>query len=411
MSDDPGGTGKPAVSRAATVVVVAAATAVQAALTWAMMVLPAIAPKLAAALGLPPALIGYQVSLLYGGAIATSLIGGAAVRRWGACRVSQTSMVFGGVGCALAAVPSLLVLALASLLIGMGYGLTNPPASHLLSRVAHGRHRNMIFSIKQTGVPIGGVLAGLTAPPIALTFGWQWAPLAVTMACALLILVLQPARAGWDYDREPAAKVSANPLVGLKPIWTRPVLRWLSVMAFFYAFLQLCLMTFLVTLLVEELAFSLVAAGFLLSLAQVAGVLGRVLWGWTADRLGDGPKVLVAIGAASLVLAAITAVMAPDWPPLLIQATFVVFGLVAIGWNGVYLAEVARVSPAGHVSATTGGSLSITYTGVMCGPAAFALAYGLVGSYTQTFGLLAAVALAGIVAVTLARFVARTTAG
>jgi predicted MFS family arabinose efflux permease len=403
------GTSGPAAGRWTTIVVVAAATAVQAVLTWAMMVLPAIAPKLASALGLPPALIGYQVSLLYGGAIVTSLVGGAAVRRWGACRISQASLVFGGVGCALAALPSLPLLALASLLIGMGYGLTNPPASHLLSRVAQGRYRNMIFSIKQTGVPIGGVLAGLTAPPIALAFGWQWAPLAVTAACVLLILALQPARSGWDFDRDPTVKVNANPLVGLRPIWTRPVLRWLSAMAFCYAFLQLCLMTFLVTLLVEELTFSLVAAGFLLSLAQVAGVLGRVLWGWTADRLGDGLKVLIGIGAASLVLAAVTASMTPAWPPLLIQATFAVFGFIAIGWNGVYLAEVARVSPPGQVSAATGGSLSVTYTGVMCGPAAFALAYGLIGSYTATFGLLAGIALAGIVAVTLARLVARTT--
>jgi MFS family permease len=384
-------------------VVVVAATAVQAALTWAVMVLPAIAPKLAEALALPPALIGYQVSLAYSAAIATSLVGGTVLKRFGACRTSQISMVFGGLGCALAAVPSLIALGLASLLIGMGYGLTNPAASHLLTRVAQGRHRNMIFSIKQTGVPIGGVLAGMTAPAIALAFGWAWAPLAVTAASVLLIVALQPARRSWDFDRDPSARIVANPLVGLDLIWSRPLLRWLSLMAFFYAFLQLCLMGFMVTLLVEELRFSLVVAGFLLSAAQVAGVAGRVLWGWVADRLGNGLLVLTGIGVASLVLALATAAMTPEWPPFLIETVFVLFGAVAIGWNGVYLAEVARVSPAGQVGVATGGSLSITYTGVMCGPAAFAFAYGLVGSYATTFGLLAAVALVGLVAVTLAR--------
>jgi hypothetical protein len=42
---------------------------------------------------------------------------------------------------------------------------------------------------------------------------------------------------------------------------------------------QLCLGSFLVIMLVEEIGYTLVAAGVLLSITQGAGVVGRVIMG------------------------------------------------------------------------------------------------------------------------------------
>ena len=66
-------------------------------------------------------------------------------------------------------------------------------------------------------------------------------------------------------------------------------------------------------------------------------------------------------------------------------AAMVTFGASAIGWNGVYLAEVARRAPQGMASMATGGTLAFTFLGVVVGPPMFGALSGLFGSYRAGF--------------------------
>ncbi|MCH7865473.1 MAG: MFS transporter, partial [Proteobacteria bacterium] len=79
------------------------------------------------------------------------------------------------------------------------------------------------------------------------------------------------------------------------------------------------------------------------------------------------------------------------------------FGLSAIGWNGVFLAEIARLAPSGRIGSATGGALVPTYAGVLVGPASFAGIYWLTGQYTLAFGIFAFVSLAGFAMILAAR--------
>ncbi|MSP79923.1 MAG: MFS transporter [Rhodospirillales bacterium] len=375
--------------------VIVATTLVQAFVSWAAVVLPSIAPAFAQAFTLSPALIGFQVSLVYGGAILTSAFAGGMVRRYGACRTSQIALVLSAAGCALIALPTLIVLPLASLSIGFGYGLTNPAAAHLIARLGAARHRNILFSAKQTGVPLGGVIAGMLAPPAAVAFGWQAAPLMAAAACVVLGLALQSVRARWDLDRDRSAPIADRPFAGVTLVWGDTILRRIALMSFCYSLAQVCLTTFLVTLLVEEAGFALVAAGFALALVQAASVGGRLFWGWAADRIGHGLALLTALGlmtaVCSLAVAGLTQVLGAG----LLVALFVVFGFAAVGWNGVYLAEVARLAGA-KAGEATGGSLVITFAGVLVGPALFSLIVAGIGGYAAAFAAVAAVALIGV---------------
>ena len=387
--------------------VLAAMTAVQTTSSFAALTLASIAPEVAAGLGVPPSLIGYQISFAYGGGILTSMIAGTLISRWGACRTAQCALLMVGGGCALCSIPHVAVVAAGSLVMGLGYGLTNPSASHLLTRFAARHRRNLIFAIKQSGVPLGGVLAGLVAPPIAVAYGWQWAPLTVSLTVFSLMAALQIMRRTWDDDRDPAGRGREGPVGGISLMWRLAPLRWISATAFFYSVVQLCLVTFLVTLLVEEQEFTLLEAGVLLSLVQVAGVCGRIFWAWLADRTRAGLVVFTALGLIMGGAAVAATVLTPDSPRLAIEGLFVLLGFTAVGWNGIYLAEIARFSPPGRVGAATGGSLVLAFTGVLVGPSLFALAYAGIGSYGATFGLLGVAALAGVVTAALARVSSR----
>ncbi|MGE5504725.1 MAG: MFS transporter, partial [Actinomycetota bacterium] len=343
-----------------------------------------------------------QIGMGYGGAMLTSLVAGSLVRRFGAVRISQAAMVAAAAGALAAATATLAGVAWGAVLVGFGYGLVNPAASHLLVRATRPGNRNLVFSIKQTGVPLGGTLAGVVAPPLTQSFGWPWAMAVVAVAGITLAAALQAKRARWDGDRDPAVPL-ANPLAGLGQVWRMPAIRALSLSGFAYAAVQLSLSTFCVTLLVAGLGWPLVQAGMVLSAVQVAGALGRVVWGALADALSDGVATLAVIGAVSLAGTLATAAMTPDWPGWLVVAVLVAFGAAAVGWNGVYLAEIARTAPPDQVGRVTGLSLFFTYGGVLVGPPAFAALEQLTGSWTATYGLAALPALAGILLLRPAR--------
>jgi MFS family permease len=95
--------------------------------------------------------------------------------------------------------------------------------------------------------------------------------------------------------------------------------------------------------------------------------------------------MLAALAALVSVCALLMAALQPSMPTFVVLVVLALFGASAIGWNGVYLAEVAREAPAGQASIATGGTLAITFLGVVLGPPAFGALSGASGSYRIGF--------------------------
>ena len=205
--------------------VLAAPTATQSLSTMAVLALAAVAPQAAAQLGVSPALIGYQLGLVYCGAMLTALVGGALVRRFGAARASQTALWMVAAGAVLSALGTLPALAAGAVTMGLAYGVTNPAASHLLLRAPANRNMNLLFSVKQCGVPIGGALAGVLVPPLSVALGWQGALAACALLLAGLGVLLGRMSPAWDTDRDPAVPLFASPFASVRLIWRHEGLR------------------------------------------------------------------------------------------------------------------------------------------------------------------------------------------
>ncbi|HCJ30440.1 MAG TPA: MFS transporter, partial [Pseudomonas sp.] len=259
----------------------------------------AIAPEIAGSLGIPSSAIGLQVSLVFGGAMLTSLVGGPLTRRLGPCRASQTALLLLGSGAVLMSVPSLLVAVFASLVVGLGYGMTNPSASVLLVRFTPAERQGFIFSIKQTGVPLGGMLAGALAPSLALGIGWRQGLWLLAALALLAIVALQFKRHGWDNRREPGLNWLHSPFDGIRVVWTHKPLRYLALVTWCFSTVQLSLSSFTVAMLVEDLDVSLIAAGAVMTMVQASGVAGRLWWGWIADRIGNRLLALAIIACST----------------------------------------------------------------------------------------------------------------
>ena len=365
-------------------------TAIQAMVSMALLTLPAMAPAVARALAVPSTLVGAYVALCYFAAMLSSLVGGTLVRRLGAIRVSQLGLGLCAVGLALCALPWLPAVALGALCIGAGYGPITPASSHLLALTTPAHRMSLVFSIKQTGVPAGGMLAGALVPGLSLWLGWQGTLLAVAGMCALCAALAQPLRAALDADRQPAQPLALQAL--FKPIGMvlgQPSLRALAACSFLFSAVQVSTTAYMVTYLNESLGMTLLAAGAALSVSQLAGVVGRIAWGAVADR-GLGPRnTLMLLATLMMAGSVLTALLQPQWPTLLIWAIVALLGASAIGWNGVYLATVARQAPPGQAGVATGGTLLFTFLGVVCGSPAFGALAGASGSYRIAFAALA----------------------
>ena len=372
--------------------VVAATTAAQVACTMGAAVFPVIAPELARNLGVEASLIGYQMSVIYGAAMLGSMLFTWMVARYGGCRTTQFGMACCVLGMAIALYGGVWSMVVASVFIGAAMSINLPAAAHLLFRFSPPQHRNFIFSLKQTGVPLAWALMALIAPAVTLTWGWRWALALVLASCLITLLVIQPSRRAWDDDRRPDLPVQARVFDGVRLVWSMPALRWLGVAAFCLAFIQLCVSTFTVVMLVGEGGYTLVEAGLMLSVAQIFGVLGRIAWGWVADRSGDCMAALQYLTLVSVACCVAVFFLAPGWPVWLTALLYAVFGATAIGWNGLYTAEVARRSPPGQVSLVTGGAMVWNFAGILTGPTAFTLLYKAIGSYTTTFGAIVVIA-------------------
>jgi MFS family permease len=383
--------------------VVAVATFAQLIVAMSNILLPTIAPKLAEALAVSPILIGYQVSLTFGVATLATMFGGNAVLRFGAARATQVSIFCCGAGMVLFAVPDVAAIALGSAAVGIGMGMLNPAAAHLLVTYTPPSRRNIMFSIKQTGVPVGGVITALTAPGIAVHFGYRWSLAVVGVLIVLLLVVVQRHRALWDGDQRGDGGGERAAFGGVPLVWRRPGLRWISLVAMIFSGIQRCVLSFTVIYLVAEGGIGLVEAGVMLSVVQVGGSASRICWGWLADRLGSSLKVLMIICVVTFISTLILVFFDPHWNRALSYLLFFVIGATAVGWNGVFHAEAARLSPQGMASVVAAGTTFFVFAGVLIGPAAFAAAYGGIGSYSQTFLLVPGMAMAALGLLVLAR--------
>ena len=383
-------------------VALAATLAIQMFTAFAATAAAVLAPEMAQAFAIAPKWIGVFVGLVYAGAMFASLACGGLIERFGAIRVSQVAVILcvvGTITVAFAPDRAVMLLVVAALVIGAGYGPITPASSHLLIRTAPREKLALTFSIKQTGVPAGAALAGATLPGLALLLGWRHALLVAAAFGLAIAAAAQMTRAAFDTDRRPGRRLStASVVTPLRLIWQSRALTELALISFVYAGTQVCLTSFIVVYLTETLQWSLVGAGFALTVTTLGGVVGRIAWGLVADRLWPPRRVLGTIGVIAAVCGAATAAAASSWPTVAVLAVAGMFGATAIGWNGVQLAEVARHAPDGGAGAITGAAGFITFSGVVAGPPLFALLASATGTYRVGFGVFAALSCAAGVA-------------
>jgi MFS family permease len=346
--------------------------------------LPAvIAPAIITDLRLDAAWVGIYFGLTAAASLVSQLGCGSFIVRYGAMRMSQISLVMLTVGTALMALGTPVPLVLSAVISGAGGAVATPASSHLLSRVSSVRYMPLVFSIKQTAVPAGLLLAGVLGPQITEWTGWRVTMLISAAACLVFALMLQPIRDTFDTDRIPTRTFRLSDFSAtFNAVLATRALRSLSFACLAFNGLQTVMTAYFVVYL-TTIGYTPVAAGFVFSVAVAVAVPGRIVWGWLGSSYVTPRAVMAGLALGMAVSAVLLAFSRAEWPTVAVGLVACALSATALSWHGVLLSETARAAPEGSRGGVTGGVLSFGQIGAL----SFPLVYSGLLDLTASHGL------------------------
>lgn len=373
---------------------VASMLAIQVMISLSVLSLGVMMPAVAKDLAIDPKLVGVFTAIIYGVATVAALAAAGPIVRLGAVRICQAALLMGAIGLALNSLATIVATVGAVLFIGVAQGPINPASAHILAQRVPREYYGMVFSVKQTGTPLGFALAGILFPALLQWVGWRGASLIAAGMLLLAALLVEPLRPQLDVITvEGKARGSIWKSIGF--VLRHPQLRVLGCSAFVFVIAQHTFTFYLVTYLYEHCGLSIARAGFLLFLSQIVGSAVRLLSGGMGDRM-PRMKLLGWTGIGMALGSTASGLPDADTPFWLITAVVIGYGSVVISWNGTSQAEFAHLSPPSEIAAIAAVQTALAFSGAVFGPPIFGVIASAV-SYRWAFVVVAAcVFLSGI---------------
>ena len=352
------------------------------------------APDSATDIGVRATYVGLFTGFVYFVSMFTGSFCTGLIVKYGPIRVLQVTALSSILGLVVFTFASPLTTVLCALLLGIAYGPINPANAPILLQITHSGNRAFMFSIKQSGVTVGGAVAALVVPFVAAWWNWQAGILAIALLGVASIWILHPMRARFDNVKTSVPmQWSLSSFFGpVLQVLKIPLLSGFSMVGFIYAGVQISVSSFFVVYLVEQ-GFTLVEAGVCFLFVNLGGILGRVAWGGLSDKWLTPKYTLTVIGISSAVSLSGMFLISDSWNNFFLYVFCFVLGASTHGWNGVFLSEVANQAPEGEAHNWTGGVQFLIYGGVALMPPIFGVIILATGGYTLPFFLIAISAL------------------
>jgi MFS family permease len=350
-----------------------------------------VAVQASADIGVKSTTIGIYSAVLYIVAMVAGLAAGGLLARFGVIRTCQGLLLSCGAGLVLAAiVPTWPMALVAAVFIGLASGPLNPAGSRILARHSPEKWRPLVFSVKQTGTPIGGMLAGLLLPPLMALYDWRIAIALLALLPLITLFGLQAVRSDLDDDRDPSFPINlAGILDSLRVIVTSKPLSILVMAGFLYTFVQMAILTYIVIYLEEANGLPTAFAGAVFAIIHGSAIPARIFWGAIAGRVLSCWTLLGWIGVLMAFSTAAISFFTPDWPFWITAGVAILLGISTNGVLGLLLSEFARMAPANKVGEVAGGAQFFLFFGIVGGPPVFGGIVEFGGGYEPAFYLIA----------------------
>jgi MFS family permease len=360
---------------------------------------PVLAPVLMRALDQAPERYGILGGAIGFGSVYFLLVNTAIAPVLGPVRTLALGLVLSALGLMLMLTGLWSAALLGGFLFGFGYATTTPAGSQMLTDFTPRPIWGTLFSLRQAAVPIGGILAGIACAPIAERYGWR-VVLEIGMGASLslaTIFLLVPGRFN-NFRSLHAFKFldmlrPRNLVEPFRILRATPGLTSLVGAGMGLSAVHGAVTGFFVLFLTVGQNMPLARAGQLFAVLQTWGMLGRIVFGFVADRIGSPLPLLRIQAPMSALCALITAAFSADWSLAAQLAAASLIGLSVGTWNGLYLAEIARLADPAAVGRATAGAAFFGFSTYMIVPPLMGLGIVTVG-YRMSFVIIAFAALA-----------------
>lgn len=362
--------------------------------------IPTLTGFLKSDLGLSAGTAGLAVSAFAFGKIFGSYAAGVAADRLGERRVLLLGgLTTAGLVALSVAMPIGLLFALL-VLAGMAGAASTPAGGRLVLLAFPRDRRGLALGIRQTGIPLGGLVAAALLPWVAHRTSWRWS--LVVAACVTVTMVLPLALARIERDRDAGKEATPEPLRG--PARDRNI-RLLTLWACLVVSGQYAVLAFLALDLHHGARLTLATASLLVALANATGIAGRVAWGAVSDRaLSRGRKpLLLALTAVGLVGSLLLFATPRSAPIAVLALVAAVAGLGLIGYQGLWVTMIAEAAGPARVGAATGFAITFVTMSIALSPPLYGAVADLAGTYRAIWGALSCVLAVAFVPAALVR--------
>jgi sugar phosphate permease len=366
--------------------VLAAGTAAAATQSAILIGLPVLAPALRDEYGLSLGEVGLLLASQWVGPTVTLLPWGLLADRIGERLVLALGLGGSGLFLLGAAAADAFAALLVLLSLGSAAGASvNSASGRAVMNWFGADERGLALGLRQTAIPLGGVVAALGLPPVEDAWGVDGA------FVALAVLSLAGALAGWLVVRDRGRE-------GVEPEavpWTlRDARLWrLCAGSGLYLVAQVAMMGFVVLFLHDERGLTTGEAGVVLAVSHALAVGLRIGAGRWSDRLGARIVPLRRVGLAITSTLAVAAALTGASLVLLLPA-LVAAGALSMAWNGLSFTAAAELAGRARSGAAIGFQQTVLSVVGAAVPVAFAATVsGL--SWGAAFGLAALFPLAG----------------
>jgi sugar phosphate permease len=367
--------------------VLAAGTAAQTSFSAVIIGLPVLAPALRDAHSLSLVQVGVVLDSLWVGTLLTLLLWGVLADRTG----ERVVLASGLVACAAALVAAGYARGFGSLIVAVGLAgaagaSVNAASGRAVMQWFPASERGFALGVRQTAIPLGGLLAALVLPALGLRAAFVFLA-ALCLGGALFgVAAIR--------EREGAAEDDVLEPRGLAATLRDDRLWLLCLGSSFYLVAQLAITGFLVLFLHDQRGLSDGAAAGVLAGVQVVAAVMRIGGGRWSDRVGSRVRPLRLVGLASSVTLAFAAA-ALSAPLVLLVPAFVLAGGLSMAWNGLSFTAAAEIAGRSRSGAALGMQQSALAAAGAIVPPAFA-AVVAASSWRVGFALAAAFPLAGV---------------
>ena len=367
--------------------ILALGTGAQTAYSAVFLGIPVLAPALQNEYDLDLTQVGLAIAAANAGSVFTLLAWGLLADRVGERVVLAAGLAGCGAGLLVAAfAPSFAVLVVALALGGASGASVNAASGRAVMSWFGQEERGFALGIRQTALPIGGLLAALLLPPIEAAGGLRAGLVALAVGCLVAAL------AGASGLREAPHEEGELSDIG-HPV-RDPRMWQLSVGSALVLAAQISILSFLILFLHGERGLSTAEAAGVFALIQALGAVARVVTGRWSDRLKAriAPLRRLALGLSVSLATAAVLLTAPL--PILIPV-FVAAGALSLSWNGLSFTAAAELAGRRRAGAALGFQQTALAITSAAAPPAFA-AVVEAGSWSLAYGLAAAMPVAGV---------------